>query len=77
MFKLPNKIMLNKDVVKDFDYDDGDVDDESLQECIDNYLSNKYGYQVNDYNYKCCYSEYSPNGKLIGIDIYNIDWAKK
>lgn len=68
---LPDKVTLDEDVIKDFDYDDGDVDDESLQECIDNYLSDEYGYCINDYNYKCHYNE---NGKLIGIDIYNIDW---
>jgi len=68
---LPDKVTLNKDVVETFDYDDGDVDDESLQECIDNYLSDQFGYCINDYNYKCHYNE---KGKLIGIDIYNIDW---
>ena len=68
---LPDKVTLNEDVVEKFDYDDGDVDDESLQEYMDNYLSDEYGYCVNDYNYKCHYNE---DGKLIGIDIYNIDW---
>lgn len=68
---LPDKVTLNADVVKDFDYDDGDVDDDSLQECIDNYLSDEYGYCINSYNYKCHYNE---KDKLIGIDIYNIDW---
>ena len=68
---LPDKVTLNEDIIKDFDYDDGDVDDESLQECIDNYLSDEYGYCINDYNYKCHYNE---KGELVGIDIYNIDW---
>ena len=68
---LPDSVQLTEDVIKDFDYDDGDVDDESLQECIDNYLSDEYGYCINDYNYKCHYNE---KGKLIGIVIYNIDW---
>ena len=68
---LPDKVTLNEDVVEHFKYDDGDVDDVSLQECIDNYLSDEYGYCVNEYNYKCAYNE---NGKLVGIDIYNIDW---
>jgi len=68
---LPDKVTLNKDIIDDFDYDDGEVDDDSLQECIDNYLSDEYGYCINDYNYKCHYNE---KGKLIGIDIYNIDW---
>ena len=68
---LPDSVQLTEDVIKDFDYDDGDVDDESLQECIDNYLSDQFGYCINDYNYKCHYNE---KGKLIGIDIYNIDW---
>ena len=68
---LPDKVTLNEDVVDDFDYDDGEVDDDSLQECIDNYLSDEYGYCINDYNYKCHYNE---KGKLIGIVIYNINW---
>lgn len=68
---LPDSLTLNEDVVEDFDYDDGDVDDDSLQECIDDYLSDEYGYCINEYNYKCHYNE---DGKLIRIDIYNIDW---
>ena len=68
---LPDSLILNEDIIDDFDYDDGEVDDDSLQECIDNYLSDEYGYCINDYNYKCHYNE---KGKLIGIVIYNIDW---
>jgi len=68
---LPDKVTLNEDVVEDFDYDDGEVDDDSLQECIDEYLSDEYCYRVEGYNYKCHYNE---NGKLVGIDIYDIDW---
>ena len=69
---LPDKLTLTRDIVADFDYDDSDVDDESLQDCIDNYLSDKYGYCINDYNYKCHYNKV--NGKLVGIDIYNLNW---
>jgi len=68
---LPDSLILNEDIIDDFDYDDGEVDDDSLQECIDNYLSDEYGYCINDYNYKCHYNE---KGKLIGIVIYNINW---
>ena len=73
--ELPNKVILNKDVVEHFVYDDSDVDDETLQECIDKYLYNKYGCKVSDYKYKCHYSKYGADAKLIGIDIHNIEWA--
>lgn len=71
---LPDKVTLNEDVIESFDYDAGDVDDESLQECIDNYLKNEYGCAVEDYSYGCDYDE---NDELIGIDVYNIKWNLK
>lgn len=68
---LPDKVTLKEDVIEDFDYDDDDVDDDSLQECIDEYLSDEYGYGINDYDYKCYYNK---KDELIRIELYNIDW---
>ncbi len=71
---LPDKVTLNEDVVEHFVFDDSDVDDESLQKCIDNYLKDNYGYCIKDYKYVCHYDADRADAKLIGIDIYNIVW---